>query len=91
MSKEEEEDVFKKLKDLLDEGQEFPSPYTFKFIVAHEQLAQLKAIINRGEYIEKPSRAGKYVSVSVTLEMNSSDEIIDLYRKVAIVEGIISL
>ncbi len=89
--KVEQEDVLKKLKDLLDESQTFPCPYTFKFIVPHEKVDELKAIIRRGNFILKPSRTGKYISVSVTLEMKSSDEIVNLYKAVAIVEGLISL
>ncbi len=88
---ETKEDVFKKLKELLDENQTFPSPYTFKFIVPHDKVNELKAIIARGSFSLKPSRTGKYISVSVTLEMKSSDEIIYLYKAVAIVEGLISL
>lgn len=89
--KVEQEDVLKKLKDLLDESQTFPCPYTYKFIVPHEKVDELKAIIRRGNFILKPSRTGKYISVSVTLEMKSSDEIVNLYKAVAIVEGLISL
>ena len=88
---ESSEDILKKLKTLLDEEEEFPTQYTFKFIVPNEQVALLKSIIHRGHYMEKPSRTGKYISVSVTLEMKSSDEIIDMYKKVAVVEGLISL
>lgn len=90
-NKEEQEDVFKKLKELLDESQTFPCPYTFKFIVPHEKVDELKAIIRRGDFDLKPSRTGKYIAVTVTLEMKSSDEIIQLYKAVAIVEGVISL
>lgn len=88
---ENQAEFFQKLKELLEENQKFPSDYTFKFVVPHEKVAELKAIIRKGNFTEKPSRTGKYISVSVTLMMNSSDEIIDIYRRVAIVEGLISL
>lgn len=91
MNQESDHDILEKLKELLDESQEFPSLYTFKFIVPNEQVSTLKAIVRRGNFIEKPSRTGKYMSVSVTLEMKSSEEIIEMYRRVAVVEGLISL
>ena len=39
----------------------------------------------------KPSRTGKYDSVSINLTVSSAQEVIDMYQKVENIEGIISL
>jgi hypothetical protein len=39
----------------------------------------------------KKSKTGKYISVSIVLKIQSSDEVISYYRKAEKIKGIISL
>tara|TARA_B100000809_G_scaffold144339_1_gene141933 strand:+ start:23597 stop:23878 length:282 start_codon:yes stop_codon:yes gene_type:complete len=93
MSKQSE--FYTKLKESLDAESTYPSEYLFKFIVptTKEQLSEVKEVfnINGAEVKTKSSKTNKYVSVSVRMDVKSSDEIISLYKAVATVEGIISL
>ncbi|MFX3675454.1 MAG: DUF493 family protein [bacterium] len=79
-----------RLKELLDNEHVWPSEYSFKFIVAAERLGEVVEILGEGVVV-KESKKGKYVSVTLTKLMDSSEAIIELYTKVATVEGVISL
>ena len=78
-------------REKLDNHYAWPSLYVFKFIVPAGQQDQVKSLFPLHTAVEKPSREGKYVSVTVQAMMQSSDAVIDLYRKAASIEGIVSL
>tara|TARA_R110000868_G_scaffold143075_20_gene360831 strand:- start:2516 stop:2764 length:249 start_codon:yes stop_codon:yes gene_type:complete len=79
-----------RLKELLDNEHVWPSHYTFKFIVSAEKLGEVVEILGEGVVVKESSK-GKYVSVTLHKLMDSSEAIIELYKKVATVEGVISL
>jgi hypothetical protein len=91
----DKDDFYSKLKIQLDDTTDFPADYLYKFIVpaSDNQVAEVESIFNNtGAVINtKNSKTGKYVSVSIILKLNSSDEIITYYRKVEKIKGIISL
>lgn len=80
-----------KLKELLDDQYEWPAPYLFKFIVPAAQLESLEKLVSKYVLSEKPSKNGKYISVTLTVKCESSQEVIDLYEKVSVIPGIMSL
>ena len=91
----DKDDFYSKLKIQLDDTTDFPADYLYKFIVpaSENQVTEVESIFNNtGAVINtKNSKTGKYVSVSIMLKLNSSDEIISYYRKVEKIKGIISL
>ncbi len=91
----DKDDFYSKLKIQLDDTTDFPADYLYKFIVpaSENQVTEVESIFNNtGAVINtKNSKTGKYVSVSIILKLNSSDEIIAYYRKVEKIKGIISL
>jgi len=93
MSKESE--FYKKLKLSLEETSTFPTDYMFKFIVpAHDGgFKKIENIFdNLGAVIEtKPSKTGKYTSLTIMVKMKSANAIIEKYKEVASIKGIISL
>ncbi len=86
---------YTKLQAQIDETTSFPSDYLFKFIVLSdknqakevEDLFYLKGAV----ITKKKSKKGKYVSVSVVINAESSKEIISYYREAEKIKGIISL
>jgi hypothetical protein len=89
------EDFYNRLRTELDNSNEWPAEYLFKFIVPSEinkvQIVE-KTFDRMGAVIEtRNSKTGKYTSVSVNVQMQSAQDIIDKYLEVSIVEGIISL
>lgn len=91
----DEKEFYKKLKESLLETTEFPTKYMFKFIVDTSafKLKEIEDVFdNMGAVIStRPSKTGKYTSVTVVVDMETADHIIDKYKEVSKVEGIISL
>lgn len=89
------EEFYIRLKEELDNSNEWPAQYLFKFIVPsvgdNVQMVQ-NAFDSVGAIIvTKKSSGGKFTSVSIDVHMESSQQIIDIYLKVSTIEGIISL
>ena len=84
-------DSFKDLKEKLDNHHNWPENYTFKFIVPKEQILELTSILPKGKLSQRESKTGKYISVSLVLKINHSDEVIDVYKKATKIKNLISL
>ena len=86
---------FEKLRKDLEEYQEWPSDYIFKFIIYNnykkreELLSKFDLTLCR--LSTKESSNKKYISITLIKHMMSSQEVIDKYIKVSKIDGIISL
>ncbi|WKD86797.1 hypothetical protein KCTC32516_02175 [Polaribacter huanghezhanensis] len=93
MSKKE--DFYLKLKDSLEATTKFPSEYLYKFIVPAKgnHFMEVEDVFKNKliKIASKESKNGKYVSLSIRIELSSADEVISYYRKAEKIEGIISL
>ena len=93
MSKESE--FYDKLKLSLEETTTFPSNYMFKFIIPtdKDKFKQIENMFNElGAVINsKSSKNEKFTSLTIMVDMQSADEIIEKYKEVGTVEGVISL
>jgi hypothetical protein len=82
---------FDQLKAKLDAVHVWPSSYLFKFVVPHEQKGALLTLMPIGLIQERWSKNGRYVSVSLTTLMQSSDEVVAVYQRASAITGIIAL
>jgi len=78
-------------KEKLESNHDFPAEYTFKFIVKPEYEEEVKSLVVDADIRLKPSSGNKYVSVSLKKEMESSESVIDVYKRAHTIEGIIAL
>lgn len=89
------EEFYTKLKASLDNTTKFPSEYLYKFIVPAKgnKVSEVEELFSgrSARMSTNTSKTGKYISVSIHVNLNSSDEVISYYRKAEKVEGIISL
>ncbi len=89
------DEFYAKLKSQLSDTSLWPAPYLFKFIVpaSAAKVEQITTIFdNMGAVINtKDSRTGKYTSVSINVKMKNPDAVIEKYKEVSVVEGVISL
>lgn len=69
----------------------WPSLYMFKFIVPAEEQDKVKEIFSSHEVKERPSRNGKYVSLTINMLANSAEQIIEKYLETYKIKGIIAL
>ncbi len=95
MEKNNSEEFYNRLREQLWENTKWPANYLYKFIVPtdEEKIKAIHAIFDtKGAVIEsKKSKKGTYTSVSITLNMENPDAVIEKYKEVSVIEGIISL
>lgn len=95
MDNKDTEEFYAKLKDQLLESTSWPSTYLYKFIVPTDEhrISQIQDIFdNIGAVIEsKKSKKGTYTSLSITVNLKDPDAVIEKYKEVSVVEGVISL
>jgi len=78
-------------KNQLENHYDFPAEYLFKFIIPIGQEDKLKSLFPSGKISIKKSKTGKYLSISCKLNVESSNQIIDIYKEAYLIKGIISL
>jgi hypothetical protein len=95
MDKDKSEEFYSRLRVELMNSHSWPSDYLYKFIVPTdiEKIEKIHRIFdNTGAVIEsRQSRKGKYTSISITVNLKNPDEVINKYKEVGAVEGVISL
>ncbi len=95
MDENNPEEFYKKLREQLTETSKWPSDYLYKFIVETDtdKIDKINTIFdNTGAVINlKKSKNGKYTSVSITVNLESPDVVIDKYKEVGKIGGVISL
>lgn len=89
------DDFYNTFRQKLIDIEQFPSIYTFKFIVPAE-AAKKEDIEKIFEHPStkisvKDSKTGKYNSLTVETYVQSADEVIDYYKKVSTIEKVIML
>jgi len=86
---------YERLKIELDNANQWPAEYLFKFIVPsdNEKIAKVESAFDRmGAVIRtNQSKTGKFTSISIDVTMPDSQSIIEKYQEVSTIEGIISL
>ncbi|WP_430399076.1 DUF493 family protein [Flavobacterium sp.] len=89
------EEFYIRLKDELTNTSIWPTEYLYKFIVPSDKEKVLKvedAFNNMGAVIKsQKSKTGKYTSVSISVQMKDPDHVIEKYKEMSTIEGIISL
>lgn len=80
-----------KFRELLDAHHSWPTEYLFKFIVPEALLTKTQLLFQPAEISYRMSSTGKYVSLSFSLKMESSDGVLAVYEKAKQIPGIIAL
>jgi len=92
---EDPKEFYLRFKERLEEHHNFPEDYTFKFIIDNDssKLTDMYRIFDdlRHTFSTKESKNGKYISCTFVAFVLSSDQVIELYKKVASVEGVVML
>ncbi|NJK92054.1 MAG: DUF493 domain-containing protein [Blastochloris sp.] len=85
------EDSMRTLKEKLDQHHQWPGRYPFKFIVKQERVAEVEALFPGETLRQRVSEKGNYVGLTLEKEMGSSEEVLEVYRRVSKVEGLLAL
>lgn len=96
MSKDNKtEDFYKRLQEQLEGDTKWPAPYLYKFIVPSDlqKISEIEAIFNNtGAQIRtRDSSKGSFTSISIRVVMPTAIAVINKYKQVSKIEGVISL
>jgi hypothetical protein len=81
-----------RLLDLLDQSHQWPSLYSFKFIVPATRGRELRDLIPEAERVEeRASSGGKYTAYTFHCPMGSGREVLSIYSRVKSISGLVSL
>ncbi|MFO8099770.1 MAG: DUF493 domain-containing protein [Salinibacter sp.] len=87
----DDDEWWDRFKELLDDQNDWPTRYTFKFIAPADRLNDLKAVFGDHTVRVRESSKGNYKSVTAHLRMSSSEEVVEIYEDASGIEGVISL
>jgi hypothetical protein len=86
---------FARLKLQLEDSTDWPAVYLFKFIVPTDRIKieAVETAFDRMGAVMKTTKSKNenYTSISINVQMEGPQQIIDKYIEVAAIEGIISL
>ena len=85
------EDWWNEFKELLDEQNDWPTQYTFKFIAPRQRLDALKDVFGDHPVKVRKSSKGNYMSVTARMRMESSEEVVAIYEEASDIGDVISL
>jgi len=86
----EVEDEYEGLRKELDE-KGFPMKYMYKFITSEANISLLRPFFEDADITTKRSSKGKYISFSATEIALNSNDIINKYKSLSHIKGLISL
>lgn len=90
-----QEEFYIKFKERLDDTTEFPSNYTFKFIVPsdNKRIAEVQRLFDgsRPQFQMKESKTGKYTSVTAVVYVLDADQVIHYYKSASSIEDVYML
>ncbi|MBC6399779.1 MAG: DUF493 family protein [Ekhidna sp.] len=78
-------------REKLENNHDFPGEYIFRFIIKPEHQSKVESLLEGAEVKFKSSSGNKYLSVTMNRKMQSSQEVIKIYKEAYKIEGIISL
>jgi len=85
------DDWWNEFKELLDEQNDWPTKYTFKFIAPSQRLDALKDVFGDHPVQVRSSSKGNYMSVTARMNMESSDAVVAIYEEASSIDDVISL
>lgn len=95
MDTQKSDEFYARLKEQLADTSKWPSDYLYKFIVPTDdaKIAEINKIFDNtvAVIVSKKSKKGTYTSVSVTVNLKNPDAVIEKYKAVGEIDGVISL
>ena len=84
-------DKHHKFQKLLDQHYAWPCSFSFKFVAPAEKLQDVLLLFPDEKPVLRPSKEGKYVSVTIHKHVRSSDEVMVYYNRLTGIKGVICL
>ena len=81
----------KKFLELLKDQHDWPTDYLFKFIVPYDKVEEVEKLFPDHDMEKKGSKLGNYVSLTISIQMDSADVVIAVYQQASRIKGLIAL
>ena len=78
-------------REKIEIEHQFPGLYVFKFIVPTGQKEDILNILPEGKVSSRSSSSNHYISITCRAELNTSQDVLDVYLQANNVEGCIAL
>ena len=89
------EDFYASLKEKLEATHDFPQDYLFKFIITNEESkhTEIFRVFDDIKYTlsTKESKNGKYTSLNMNAFVMDADQVINIYKEVGKIQGVMML
>ena len=89
------EEFYKSLKEKLENQHDFPEDYLFKFIIPTDQskLTEIYKVFDGIRFTlgNRESKNGKYTACNINAFVLDADQVVNIYKEVAKIEGVILL
>ncbi|WKS94867.1 DUF493 domain-containing protein [Riemerella columbina] len=89
------EQFYASLKEKLNEVHQFPTEYLFKFIIPNDaaKLTEIYKVFDETQNTvsTRESKNGKYISASIQAFVLDSEQVINLYKAVEKIDGVMML
>ena len=94
-SEKDPEEFYVSLQQKLEDQHNFPEDYLFKFIISasQEKLTEIYRVFDGLKYStsNRDSKNGNYTSLSISAFVMDAAQVVDIYKKVGTIEGVIML
>ncbi len=90
----EASDQYDELRKKLSSSFQFPSVYMYKFICKsnHQTIALIENMFDEdAEILQRPSNKGNYYSITVKKVVIDVEEVINIYKRAGLIEGVMVL
>ena len=89
------EEFYKSLKEKLENNHDFPEDYLFKFIIPTDdaKLTEIYKVFDGIKFTlgNRESKNGKYTACNINAFVLDADQVVRIYKEVAIIENVILL
>jgi putative lipoic acid-binding regulatory protein len=88
------EHLFDNLREKLSKEKNWPQVYMFKFIIVadNQKIALVESkFSDEATILQKESSGGKYMSITVKEVMLTPDAVIEKYKEISTIEGVMAL
>lgn len=75
----------------IDAHHEWPCAFVFKCVVPQAHSATARSLLPTGEISERQSGGGKYTALTCTFHAENAGEVVALYQRLSVIEGVILL
>ncbi|WP_027376355.1 DUF493 domain-containing protein [Kaistella palustris] len=89
------EEFYASLKEKLEATHDFPEDYLYKFIITNEESkhTEIYRVFDNIKFTltTRDSKNGKYTSININAFVMDADQVIQIYKEVGKISGVIML